>query len=59
MSSRVCPKLPSCKPGAGPPGHCGHLGGHLNSCWIGAMLELSKFPDMFEAPAPTHNPVTS
>lgn len=58
MCFGVCPKLPSCKLGAEPPGHCGHLMGHLNSCWTGAILKLPRFPDMFKAPAPTHNPVT-
>lgn len=42
MSSWVCPKLPSYKLAPGLPGHCGQLGGHMDNCWTGAVLEISK-----------------
>lgn len=58
MSSGVCPKLSGYKLGAGPPGHCDHLRGHLNSCQTGAVLEPSKFPNMFKVTTPTHSPGT-
>lgn len=31
----------------------------LNSCWIGAILELPELPEMFQVPAPIHKLVIS